>query len=388
VLNSSGANLRAELNAAGTGISIHSKLSGSDFQIGENGGQTATQLGVRTFNRETRLDDLNYGAGVPRGEGFELPTIAGNDFTIRTRDGQTFNIDFDGTESLADVVSKINTATTVLGVPQVTANLAAPGNVLQLVDNTIPTVPGTSEFSITQAAGSSAAQYLGLIAAGQSSTATTGTTHNGNDDQYTDFTITVGGQDFGIDLSGAKTIGDVIDKINAIASGFAAGLASTGNGITITSGGAITITRQGESQTAERLGMISRGQSSVTANGAITSSDQSFLENDSVFNTLVRLRNALEANDLGQIGRALAMVSEDIDRVTFARADIGATAQGLEISQLSLQDEQVQLKAALSDEIDVDLVEAISELTSRQLAMQASLQVTANVMQLSLLDYL
>ena len=82
------------------------------------------------------------------------------------------------------------------------------------------------------------------------------------------------------------------------------------------------------------------------------------------------------------------MVNGDIDRVTFARADVGAIAQGLEITQLSLQDEQVQLKAALSDEIDVDLVQAISELTARQLAMQASLQVTANIMQLSLLDYI
>jgi flagellin-like hook-associated protein FlgL len=48
----------------------------------------------------------------------------------------------------------------------------------------------------------------------------------------------------------------------------------------------------------------------------------------------------------------------------------------------------VQLQSALSDEIDVDLVEAISNLTARQISLQASLQAMANVLQLSLLNFL
>jgi flagellar hook-associated protein 3 FlgL len=385
VLNTSDANLRAEINDAGTGISIHSKLSGSDFQIGENGGQTAAQLGVRTFDRETRLSDLNYGAGIPTGDGFELPTVAGTDFTITDKLGVSFAVDLTGTETLADVVSAINTAATGAGAA-VAASLAPPGNVLQLAD------PGVGTLTVSQATGSSAAQYLGLVPDGQTSWSTTAATLVGNDDRYTDFTITSSsGETFGVDLSGAETIGDVIDAINALGTNITADLAGTGNGITIADSVAtneITIIRQGESQTAQMLGLIPTGETSTTATGSLTSTDQNFLENDSVFNTLVRLRDALTANDLGQIERALALINEDIDRVTFARADIGATAQGLEITQASLEDEQVQLKAALSDEIDVDLVQAISELTSRQLAMQASLQVTANIMQLSLLDYI
>ena len=39
----------------------------------------------------------------------------------------------------------------------------------------------------------------------------------------------------------------------------------------------------------------------------------------------------------------------------------------------------MQLKSALSDDIDVDLVEAISNMTARQYALQASLQTSASI---------
>jgi flagellin-like hook-associated protein FlgL len=379
-LNASDAQVIAEINAAGTGISIRSKLSGTDFQIGENGGDTATQLGVRTYGTETRLSELNYNVGVPTGEGFKLPAVSGTDFTITDKLGNTFAVDFAGEESLDDVVTAINTATG----GNVTASLTPPGNVLQLVDTT----GGTDNLVITQAPGSLAGQYLGLVPDGVATASIAGNTLTGDDARYTDFTITAGGQDFGIDLSGAKTIGEVIDAINAVAVGFTAGLSSTGNGIILAGSGPITVTSNGESQTAELLGLIPKGQTSATATGTLTSTDQNFLENKSVFNTLVRLRDALTANDINALERALEDINSDIDRVTFARAEVGATAKGLELSQTSLEDEQIQLKAALSKEIDVDLVQAISELTARQIAMQANLQVTANILQLSLLDFI
>lgn len=383
-INSSKAGLHAEINGAGTGISIRSKLSGSDFQIGENGGQTATQLGVRTFGRDTRLNDLNYGIGVTTGQGFKLPVGEGPDFRITVQGSTSFDIDLTGSETLADVVTAINAA----AGPDVTASLPnPPGNVIRLVNNTLPT--GT-DFTITPFSGSQAARYLGLVPDGEAAFTTSANTIDGDDLHYTDFTITAGGQDYGIDLSSAKTIGDVIDTINAATNGnVVAAIADTGNGITLTASGPITISHQGESQTAELLGFIPNGQTTVTSGGnALTSADQHYLENKSVFNTLIRLRDAISANDINAIERALADIDVDIDRVTFARADVGATAQGLDLSKTSLEDEQIELKSALSEEIDVDLVQAISELTARQLAMQASLQVTANIMQMSLLDYL
>jgi flagellin-like hook-associated protein FlgL len=383
ILNTSEAGVQAEINTAGTGLSIRSKLSGSDFQIGENGGQTATQLGVRTFSRDTRLSDLNYGVGVPTGAAFEVPITDGADFSITVQGSTTYEIDLTGDESLNEVVNAINDA----AGPDVSASLPAPpGNVIRLTDNTLP---AGGEMTVTPHSGSAAARYLGLVPDGQDSFTTTTGTINGDDARYTDFTITVGGQDYGIDLSAAKTIGDVIDAINTTTGGAVnASLTTVGNGITLTAAGNITVTAQGESQTAVMLGLIPAGQTSSAATGSLTSTDQNFLENKSVFNTLIRLRDAITANDINAMERALADIDVDIDRVTFARADIGATAQGLQVSQASLEDEQILLKSSLSDEIDVDLVQAISELTARQIAMQASLQVTANIMQLSLLDYL
>ncbi|NJR41860.1 MAG: hypothetical protein HC767_03570 [Akkermansiaceae bacterium] len=113
---------------------------------------------MRTFGRETRLDDLNYGVGVPTGAGFKLPAIAGTDFTITTQNG-SFAVDLTGNETLAEVATAITSASG----GDVTASLLPPGNVLQLLNNTTPL---GNDFTITKAPGSDAAQYLGLLRMG------------------------------------------------------------------------------------------------------------------------------------------------------------------------------------------------------------------------------
>jgi flagellin-like hook-associated protein FlgL len=67
---------------------------------------------------------------------------------------------------------------------------------------------------------------------------------------------------------------------------------------------------------------------------------------------------------------------------------VGAREQALVIAGRNLEDDDVELRSALSDEIDVDIVEAISNLTARQVSLQASLQTIGNILQLSLLDYI
>ncbi len=394
ILNASDAGLQAEINASGSGINIRSRLSGQDFQIGENGGTTATQLGVRSYNNSTSLSEFNYGAGVPTGDGFDLPTIAGTDFTITTSDGINVDVDLSPATSLADVVTIINTAT-ALAAPNVSASLPnPPGNVLELVENP---APGPDQMTVTQATGSAAGRYLGLIPDGLDSGIAVANTLTGDDGKYTDFTITdANGQDYGIDLSGAQTVGDVIAAINAISgNAVTAQLAAVGNGIelvdTTGTNGQLTVSETLSAQTAEALGLIPSGSdtASVAGTGAtLTGTDRNFLETDSVFTTLIRLRDALEANDVTAVSRAAAKIGDDINRVTFARAEVGAREQGLVISQQNLQDEDIQLRSALSDEIDVDLIEAISNLTSRQVALEASLRVTASLMQLSLLNFI
>ena len=77
-INGSGTGLDAEINSSSTGINVRSRVSGSSFSIGENGGNTAAQLGIRTFTANTQLSQLNYGQGV----GVNTATPGGTDFTI------------------------------------------------------------------------------------------------------------------------------------------------------------------------------------------------------------------------------------------------------------------------------------------------------------------
>ena len=300
VFNSAEYGLHAELNADGTGINVRSRLSGGDFQIGENGGQLATQLGIRTFTGATRLDDLNYGVGVPTNFDSYLaplipPPVSYPDFTIVADNGA--------------------------------------GGTVDLV----------------------------------------------------------------IDIHQAATVEDVLDLINNHPLNNTGGVAvvarlsGTGGGVELVDSAARPITIQAApgSPAAEYLGLIPAGTTSVTnAGGVIAGTDRKYLETPSVFNTLLRLRDALEANDAAAMGRAIATIDVDLDRITFERSELGAQQQALDVSQTNLEDEDVQLRTALSDEIEVDLVEAISNLTARQVSLQASLQAMGNMLQLTLLNYL
>ena len=51
----------------------------------------------------------------------------------------------------------------------------------------------------------------------------------------------------------------------------------------------------------------------------------------------------------------------DVDRVLQARADIGSRLENLDVIQTLLEDENVELQTSLSENLDVDLVEAISQ---------------------------
>jgi flagellin-like hook-associated protein FlgL len=369
VLNGSGAGLEAAINESGTGIDVRSRLSGNDFQIGENGGATATQLGLRTYSTEIALDDLNNGAGVLTNDDIDL-TITTDQLAITTRSGATFNVDIAAAATVSDAILIIN----VLTAGSVTAVPADGGAGIRLVDNT----QGDGALGVAQS-GSPVAISGGIPA------------HI----EVPDFTITTrDGQHYNIDVSGAEDVGDIITRINTATGGnVTAQLATLGNGLQLTDNtvgaGQLTIVQDSTSQAAEYLGLVPMGSSQATSSsGVIVGSDQHFHDSNSVFTTLLRLREAISSGDINAMERAIALIDEDINRATFARAEAGARQQALDIAERNLEDEDVLLQSALTEEIDVDLVEAISALTARQASLQASLQSMSNILQLSLLDYL
>ncbi len=283
-LNGFGAGVLAEINRSRTGIDLRSRVSGSDFMIGENGGGTAAQLGLRTFTLDTRLEDLNYGRGIH--------PVDGTDFTITLADGEVFEVD----------------------------------------------------------------------------------------------------------VSGLTTIDEVIEHLKALAPDkLEARPAEYGNGITLidASGGAGTlkVEREVTSTAAVELGLIPAGQSSATGRPAggeqiLEGRDVRPLETESLFTALIRLQHALEADDVGGVQRAVEMLDRKVVDLNFARAELGARQQSLDLLQYRIDTEEIELRSVLSLEYDADLAEVVSNLTGRQAAFEASLRSMGSILRVSLLDYL
>ena len=80
-INGAGAGVVASINSQGTGINIRSTLSGAKFSIGENGGTTAAQLGVRSLTTSTQPDRTEPRAG------HQADRQRHADFTIDRPDG-------------------------------------------------------------------------------------------------------------------------------------------------------------------------------------------------------------------------------------------------------------------------------------------------------------
>jgi len=287
-LNGADAGLLAEINATATGINLRSRISGADFTVGENGGTTATQLGLRSFTRETRLEDLNYGRGVD--------AATGTDFTIT------------------------------------------------LADGAVPPIE--------------------------------------------------------IDVSGLHTIGELLDLINAQSPGnLEARLATVGNGIELqdytVGAGVLTVTRVGTGWAAIDLGLIPPGQTEQVAGSSppgqpdvLRGADVNPLEVDGVFTALARLSVAVLEGDLAESERAVEMLDRAALSLSFARAELGVRQQGLDVMQSQLEDQNVNLREAISLDLDADLVEVVSNYQARQTALEASLAANANMLRLTLLHYL
>jgi flagellar hook-associated protein 3 FlgL len=144
-------------------------------------------------------------------------------------------------------------------------------------------------------------------------------------------------------------------------------------------------------EVAQRLGFFDGSVDPpeiTTTTDTLATDDRHTQEVDSVFNTLIRLRGALESGDVNAISEAIDRLDVDLDRVNFARSEMGSRQQSLDVLSVRLEDDEVQLRTALSKDLDVDLVEAISNLTARQFALEASLRTSASILSVSILDYI
>jgi flagellar hook-associated protein 3 FlgL len=115
------------------------------------------------------------------------------------------------------------------------------------------------------------------------------------------------------------------------------------------------------------------------------------LSGDAVFQPAIAALTQLQADlNTGQPVQqsTLSQISSALQTLLQARATVGARANRLDDAKTSQQDLVTSNQALLSQLEDADMPSAITELTKRQTTYQATLAVTARVMQTSLIDYL
>jgi flagellar hook-associated protein 3 FlgL len=276
-INGSDTGVRAEINATGTGINILNPTQGTDLRIAENGGTTANDLGIRSFDASSPLAELNDGKGVR--------TVAGSDFTLTDSAGVSFQVDLGTEKTIQDVLDTVNTAATTAGAG-VTASFATNGNGIILTD----TAGGAGTLKASADNFSNALTDLGLT---------------------------------------AQPVGNVISGADV---------------------------------------------SPVKAQG--------------MFANLIKLRDSLKSNDQAGITAAAEGLQADLDRVTRIRGEAGARVQELESRQNRLDDQNLATKSLLSSLEDTDFTDAITRFQTLQTALQASLQSSSRILNLSLMDFL
>lgn len=274
IVNGSGSGALARINAAGNGIDIVNPTQGVTISVADNGGQLATQLGVRSLSPATALSQLNGGRGVQTG--------TGADIRLTDKNGTVYDVELNGAATIADVMSRITTATG----GAITATFSNTGNGIVLTDSS----GGAGSLSVESVNFASAAADLGLVGT------TTGTTLTGTD----------------------------VNPVRA----------------------------------------------------------------EGVFDSLLRLANALQQNNQGEITKAAAALQNDLSRVVRVRGDNGARVKEIEARTDSLEDQNVATKSALSEIMDTDYASAIARFQLLQTTLQANYQTTAQVSQQSLMDFL
>lgn len=105
-------------------------------------------------------------------------------------------------------------------------------------------------------------------------------------------------------------------------------------------------------------------------------------------NGLVALRDALLVNDPAAVSTAQEDLIEGEDLIVNSLAEHGGIQARIEATTALLTSRSDDIEGLISGEADIDLPEYIVRLSQSQTAYQAALQSGANIMRLSLLDYI
>lgn len=404
--------LNATISGDGLQINYDDGLPGTIRVTDAGSGRIAKNLGIATttssptlpiqgldldpiLRTTTALADLNGGLGLNLADG------------LRIHQGdQTYTVDVSNAQTVEDLINAIqNSGAAVI------ADIAPGGQSLR-----IRSIESGSNFSIAESTGTLAAQlglrtFNGLTRLAELNHGQGLELSDGADLTFT----RSDGTEFSVDIDSAVTIQDVIDLVNNHADNQDPALKITvslqpfANGLQLTSPvpvpptpvpipappppTPIEVRSTNGGSSAVGLGFAPRGAQSATATEVagsyvILGNDVNPYETNGVYNSLIRLRNAIQVGDSAEIGRASAMIDNDIDRVSLTRGDLGIRQQRIDSVQQANEDQVIELKSRESDEHDVDIADVISQLSARQAAYEANLQLLAQVTRASIFDYI
>ena len=390
-INAAAADAGAGFTAALTSNGISITPGGAAITIRDiSTGQTAADLGLRTavatsavvtspdlgvaLTRTTSVTDLAAGFGVDLTGGL-----------IITNGENTATIDLSTAETVQDILNAINNSGLYV---RAEINAARNGiNVVNLVSGT--------DMTIAENGGTTATD-LGIrsLHGGTDVTALNNGQGLRTAEGETDIRINAkDGTFFEVNLDGVATIGDVLEAINtaAIAAGVnvSAGLAATGNGITLTDGtggaGDFSVTRVNLSQAIDDLGLDKQVADPVTE---IVSDDINPVRTNGILSALIDLERALLDDD----SQGITIAAEDLDvylnDFNRARGVIGARAAAMQDRLAQTEDAVFATESFLSEVQDLDYTESITRFQQAQTALQATLLTGSQTLNTSLMDYL
>lgn len=107
-----------------------------------------------------------------------------------------------------------------------------------------------------------------------------------------------------------------------------------------------------------------------------------------MFDSIIALKDALNADDPAAVADTIDLLTEASDRVMSLETSVGSLASQLDLTNQRLETANVNLASYLSQSEDVDMAEVITKYNAQQVAYQAALQTMSDVIQTNLMDFL
>ncbi len=107
-----------------------------------------------------------------------------------------------------------------------------------------------------------------------------------------------------------------------------------------------------------------------------------------VFAVLNKLEIALKTNDKFAVQDSLDHIDEALNQVVMARSQLGSRLGTVDAALETLQKQSIDITKIVSDNEDADMLSVVSDLTSTQNSLEATLQSSGKLMQTTLFDYI